>query len=63
MAHVTTVEGRKIAVHCHAGLGRTGLSIACYFVFMGMYDAKSAVVVTRKRRPGALQVSGVLEVT
>ena len=24
MAHVTGVERRKIAVHCHAGLGRTG---------------------------------------
>ncbi|GAX73342.1 hypothetical protein CEUSTIGMA_g795.t1 [Chlamydomonas eustigma] len=57
MAHVTKVEGRKIAVHCHAGLGRTGLSIACYFVFMGMYDAKEAVLVTREGRSGALQTS------
>jgi protein tyrosine phosphatase domain-containing protein 1 len=29
----TIDAGRKIAVHCHAGLGRTGLVIACYLVF------------------------------
>lgn len=57
MHHVVTVEKRKIAVHCHAGLGRTGLAIACYFVFSGMYDAPSAVAAVRKHRPGALQTS------
>ena len=35
MEYVTTEERRKIAVHCHAGLGRTGLAIACFFVFTG----------------------------
>lgn len=29
----TIDAGHKIAVHCHAGLGRTGLVIACYLVF------------------------------
>lgn len=33
MDHVVGSEGKKVAVHCHAGLGRTGLAIACYFVY------------------------------
>lgn len=28
-------EGRKVAVHCHAGLGRTGLVASCYLVYAG----------------------------
>lgn len=24
---------KKISVHCHAGLGRTGLTIACYLIY------------------------------
>ncbi|KAK9806168.1 hypothetical protein WJX72_003967 [[Myrmecia] bisecta] len=55
MAHVTRVEKRKIAVHCHAGLGRTGLSIACYLVFLGECTPAEAILLTRKGRPGALQ--------
>ena len=39
MEYVTKVEKRKIAVHCHAGLGRTGLAIACFFVFTGAMGA------------------------
>eukprot|EP00195_Chlamydomonas_chlamydogama_P007117 CAMPEP_0202895358 /NCGR_PEP_ID=MMETSP1392-20130828/4583_1 /ASSEMBLY_ACC=CAM_ASM_000868 /TAXON_ID=225041 /ORGANISM="Chlamydomonas chlamydogama, Strain SAG 11-48b" /LENGTH=882 /DNA_ID=CAMNT_0049580345 /DNA_START=176 /DNA_END=2821 /DNA_ORIENTATION=- len=57
MDYVTLVEGRKIAVHCHAGLGRTGLAIACFFVFTKLYTAKTAVQTVRHFRPGALQTS------
>jgi protein-tyrosine phosphatase len=31
--HHSIEKGHKVAVHCHAGLGRTGLSIACYLVY------------------------------
>lgn len=57
MDYVTSVEKRKIAVHCHAGLGRTGLAIACYFVYARIYDAATAVTFVRQHRPGALQTS------
>ena len=45
MDYVTRVEGRRIAVHCHAGLGRTGLAIACFFVYRNLFHACAAVQV------------------
>ncbi|KAG2450553.1 hypothetical protein HYH02_005054 [Chlamydomonas schloesseri] len=58
MDYVTRVEGRKIAVHCHAGLGRTGLSIACFFVFSGLHESpEDAIAATRRQRAGAVQTS------
>lgn len=57
MHYVTAIEGRKVAVHCHAGLGRTGLAIACYMVFAGECNAADAVASVRRDRPGALQTA------
>ena len=51
----TTNQGKKVAVHCHAGLGRTGLAIACFMVYRGEAKAIAAVELVRKCRPGALQ--------
>jgi protein tyrosine phosphatase domain-containing protein 1 len=55
MQYVTITEGRKVAVHCHAGLGRTGLAIACHLVFTRANSAGEAVLAVRRSRPGALQ--------
>lgn len=57
MHHVTQVEKRRVAVHCHAGLGRTGLAIACHLVHIGDCNAAAAVRLVRKGRPGALQTA------
>ncbi|XP_067684321.1 protein tyrosine phosphatase domain-containing protein 1-like [Haliotis asinina] len=45
----------KIAVHCHAGLGRTGLMIACYLVFTNRELSSDAVQYVRSRRPNSIQ--------
>ncbi|KAG1660568.1 hypothetical protein FOA52_005104 [Chlamydomonas sp. UWO 241] len=55
MDYVVSVERRRVAVHCHAGLGRTGLALACYLVFVGSHHAADAIAHVRRHRPGALQ--------
>ncbi|XP_067683731.1 protein tyrosine phosphatase domain-containing protein 1-like [Haliotis asinina] len=45
----------KIAVHCHAGHGRTGMMIACYLVFNNRELSSDAVLYVRSRRPKAIQ--------
>ncbi|XP_075711235.1 protein tyrosine phosphatase domain-containing protein 1-like [Rhinoderma darwinii] len=47
-------EGR-VAVHCHAGLGRTGVLIACYLVYACRVRAADAIRFLRLRRPGSIQ--------
>lgn len=48
-------DQKKVAVHCHAGLGRTGLVIACYLVFSLGHSPLHAILEVRKCRHGALQ--------
>ena len=50
-------EGRKIAVHCHAGYGRTGLAIACILMAHLALPPDEAISIVRKQRPGSLQTS------
>ena len=51
----TIQRGQRLAVHCHAGLGRTGLAVACYLVYAGGVSPGQAIQATRKKRPGSLQ--------
>ncbi|HHT9133340.1 MAG TPA: dual specificity protein phosphatase 23 [Candidatus Avalokitesvara rifleensis] len=46
--------GKKVAVHCEAGIGRTGTMLACYLVHGG-YSARDAVNEVRKKRPGSIE--------
>jgi atypical dual specificity phosphatase len=43
-----------VAVHCTAGLGRTGVILACYFVEQGM-SARDAIARIRRLRPGSIE--------
>ncbi|KAL7676195.1 hypothetical protein ACOME3_002451 [Neoechinorhynchus agilis] len=54
-------ENKKVAVHCHAGLGRTGFIIACYLVYEAQFHQKckmqhrEAIEFVRRKRPGSIQ--------
>jgi atypical dual specificity phosphatase len=43
-----------VAVHCGAGLGRTGVVLACYYVSKGL-TASNAVAKVRRLRPGSIE--------
>ncbi len=43
-----------VAIHCTAGLGRTGTVIACYFVDKGL-GPREAIIKVRDMRPGSVE--------
>ncbi|ODS33809.1 MAG: putative phosphatase [Candidatus Scalindua rubra] len=47
-------NGKKLVVHCDAGIGRTGTILACYLVSKG-YNAAKAIEEVRKKRPGSIE--------
>uniref|UniRef100_A0A4W6D1R5 Protein tyrosine phosphatase domain-containing protein 1 n=1 Tax=Lates calcarifer TaxID=8187 RepID=A0A4W6D1R5_LATCA len=54
------VQEGKMAIHCHAGLGRTGVLLACYLVFTSRMTADQAILFVRAKRPNSIQTRGQL---
>src|SRR5581483_7280199 len=49
-------QGMGVAVHCTAGLGRTGAVLAAYFVAQG-FTPRAAVARVRELRPGSIETA------
>eukprot|EP00941_MAST-03F_sp_MAST-3F-sp1_P005860 g5860.t1 len=49
--------GFKIAVHCHAGYGRTGMAIACFLIYFRKWSASEAIACVKEHRPGSVQTA------
>ena len=47
-------EDTRVAIHCRAGLGRTGTVLACWLVSQGT-PAEDAILEVRRRRPGSIE--------
>ncbi len=55
--HAAEGDGLAAAVHCRAGLGRTGTMLACYLVARGA-NPEDALEEVRRRRPGSVETPG-----
>ncbi|KAF4031324.1 Protein-tyrosine phosphatase [Phytophthora infestans] len=61
IASVLLTGRHKVAVHCHAGYGRTGIAIACALIFLHNIPPELAIRLVRRDRPGSVQTAGQVQ--
>jgi atypical dual specificity phosphatase len=54
-------EGKRVLVHCNAGIGRTGTLLACFLVHQGA-KPDEAVRRVRSERPISLETQEQVDV-
>ena len=53
--HRRITNNEPVMVHCLAGMGRTGVILACYLVKHQKMSADDAIQKVREERPGSIQ--------
>lgn len=49
-------KGKRVLVHCHAGMGRTAIICASYLVYCGKAKTgQEAINIVQTQRPGTLR--------
>lgn len=61
IASVLLTGHHRVAVHCHAGYGRTGITIACALIFLHNIPPDLAIRLVRRDRPGSVQTAGQVQ--
>lgn len=52
---------KKLAVHCHAGKGRTGLVICAFLLYKNKMNVEQVIELFKKKRKGALKKSSQID--